>query len=406
MFCLGVVPYLTQCLFFTVISCLDDATTNVWNFTILQKKFKQSRYEAHKSPQNEENWNKFRSIRNQLKKVIKKAKTVFVEKALLSKRPKDVWKTIHRILYPSPQPLRIDPNQLNKHFASTAERVVASSPLERDDLYSLLASLPQDSNSPFQFRHVTYREVLNEIKHLRSDCSTGPDNIPCKFIKLVANHLASPVTHIINNCIAKQIFPLLWKTARISPIPKVDDPRENDDYRPISILCVLSKVYERLALRQMADFLGNNAIFNPNNSAYRRGHSTTTTMLAIRDDILRAMKRGEVTVAVLADFLKAFDTVVYQTVLSKLHRLGFSKTSLKWIISYLTDRIQYVQVDDRSYTSMIYLTCCLEKLLVISMRMILLSTVTVSHLIYNNVNRNCNVHSITCLLGLKNVTLH
>ena len=291
MFCLGVVPYLTQCLFFTVISCLDDATTNVWNFTILQKKFKQSRYEAHKSPQNEENWNKFRSIRNQLKKVIKKAKTVFVEKALLSKRPKDVWKTIHRILYPSPQPLRIDPNQLNKHFASTAERVVASSPLERDDLYSLLASLPQDSNSPFQFRHVTYREVLNEIKHLRSDCSTGPDNTPCKFIKLVANHLASPVTHIINNCIAKQIFPLLWKTARISPIPKVDDPRENDDYRPISILCVLSKVYERLALRQMADFLGNNAIFNPNNSAYRRGHSTTTTMLAIRDDILRAMKR-------------------------------------------------------------------------------------------------------------------
>ena len=282
-----------------------------------------------------------------MKKVIKKAKTVFVEKALSSKRPKDVWKTTHRILYPSPQPLRIDPNQLNKHFASTAERVVASSPLERDDLYSLLASLPQDSNSPFQFRQVTYREVLNEIKHLRSDFSTGPDNIPCKFIKLVANHVASPVSHIINNCIAKQIFPSLWKTARISPITKADDPRENDDYRPISTLCVLSKVYERLALRQMADFLENNAIFNPSNSAYRRGHSTTTTMLAIRDDILRAMKRGEVTVAVLADFSKAFDTVAYQTVLSKLHRLGFSKTSLKWIISYLTDRIQYVQVDDR-----------------------------------------------------------
>ncbi len=190
----------------------------------LQKECKQSRYEAHKSPQNEDNWNKFRSIRNQLKKVIKKAKTVFVEKVLSSNRPKDVWKTIHRVLYPSPQPLRIDPNQLNKHFASTAERIVASSPLDRDDLHSFLASLPQDSNSPFQFREVTHREVLNEIKYLRSDCSTGPDNIPCQFIKLVADHLASPVTHIINNCIAKQTFPLLWKTARISPIPKVDDP--------------------------------------------------------------------------------------------------------------------------------------------------------------------------------------
>ena len=58
----------------------------------------------------------------------------------------------------------------------------------------------------------------------------------------------------------------------------------------------------------------------------------------------------------------------------------------------------------RIYTSMIYLTCCFDKLSVISKQMILLSTVTVSHLIYNNVNRNCNVLSITCLLGFKNVT--
>ena len=88
----------------------------------------------------------------------------------------------------------------------------------------------------------------------------------------------------------------------------------------------------------MADFLGNNSIFKPNNKAYRRGHSTTTTMLGIRDDILRAIKRGKVTIAVLADFLKAFDTVACQTVLSKLHGMGFSNTFLKWIISYLTER--------------------------------------------------------------------
>ena len=80
----------------------------------------------------------------------------------------------------------------------------------------------------------------------------------------------------------------------------------------------MPKVYERLALRQMANFLGNNSICNPNNNAYRRGHSTTT-----RDDILRAMKRGKVTIAVLADFSKAFDTVAYQTVLSKLHGMEY-----------------------------------------------------------------------------------
>ena len=93
----------------------------------------------------------------------------------------------------------------------------------------------------------------------------------------------------------------------------VDEPHSNDDYRRISILPALSKIYEKLTLRQMADFATDNAVFHPNISAYRKCHSATTTMLAIRDDILKAMKRGEVTIAVMADFSKAFDTVAYET---------------------------------------------------------------------------------------------
>lgn len=105
------------------------------------------------------------------------------------------------------------------------------------------------------------------------------------------------------------------KTGRISPIPKVDEPRTNDDYRPISISPVLSKAYDKLALYQITDFLAENAILQSNISSYRKCHSTTTTMLAIRDGILKAMKRGEIT---LADFSKAFDTVAFEKVLSKL----------------------------------------------------------------------------------------
>ena len=116
----------------------------------------------------------------------------------------------------------------------------------------------------------------------------------------MAEHLASPLTHIINTCISKQEFPL--KVARISPIPKVDEPQSNDDHRRISILLALSKIYEKLTLRQMAAFATDNAVFHPNISAYRKCHSATTTMLAIRDDILKAMKRGEVTITVMADF--------------------------------------------------------------------------------------------------------
>ena len=71
-------------------------------------------------------------------------------------------------------------------------------------------------------------------------------------------------------------------------------------------------------------------------------------MLAIRDDILKAMKRDEITLAVMADFSKAFDAVVFEKVLSKLQLMGLSRSSLRWIESYLMDRKQFVQVDDRS----------------------------------------------------------
>ena len=78
----------------------------------------------------------------------------------------------------------------------------------------------------------------------------------------------------------------------------------------------------------MVDFLTETVALQPNLSAYRKSHSTATTLLAIRDDILKAMNRGEVTIGIMEDFSKAFDTVVYETFLCKLHKLGFSKSSL------------------------------------------------------------------------------
>ena len=191
----------------------------------------------------------FRHTRNKLKNLIKKAKWSFMITALSSKRLKEVWRKTHRILHPSQLPLRVDPDDLNRHFAWTAEHVTASSPVLNEDIYRLINRLTDDSHSSFCFHHVTHQEVLREIEGLESDCLTGPDNKPAKFVKPVAEYLASPLMHIINSCLNRNEYPLLWKTARISAIPiKVGEPRTNDDYRPISNLPVLSKVYEKWAL--------------------------------------------------------------------------------------------------------------------------------------------------------------
>ena len=175
-----------------------------------------------------------------------------------------------------------------------------ATPPGKGDLINLIDNFKQDSEIPFTIQPVSYLDVLREIKSLRSDCSCGLDNISCKIVKLIADEIASPLTHIINSCIARDYFPKSWKMARISPIQKVDNPRDNSDFRPISILPVMSKIYKKLVLRQMATYLSNNEILEPNISAYRKGHSTTTAMLAMRDDITAAMNKGEITIAVMA----------------------------------------------------------------------------------------------------------
>ncbi|KAL9970328.1 hypothetical protein ACROYT_G022683 [Oculina patagonica] len=247
-----------------------------------------------------------------------------------------------------------DPDKLNEHFASTAQRVTGASPTSLNSIWELIESLPDDQSRAFALKPVSGQQVLQELKNLRSDCSCGPDGIPVKYIKLVADHLVSPLTHILNNCIEHKTFPSAWKIARISAIPKTAVVKENNDLRPISILPVMSKIYERLVLNQISDFLitGPECILKDTVSAYRKGHSTTTALLAIKDDILRAMKRGEVTLAVLADFSKAFDTVAYEIVLKKLHLLGFSKSFLVWVTNYLTGRKQFVQIDDKASSTL------------------------------------------------------
>ena len=91
-------------------------------------------------------------------------------------------------------------------------------------------------------------------------------------------------------------------------------------------------------------------------SAFRKGHSTTTALLRVRDDIRYAMKRKEVTLMVLANFSRAFDTIPSCATIVKFYKLGFSKPFLKWLLSYLSGRSQFVQIDDRksSYQSSQY----------------------------------------------------
>ena len=128
-------------------------------------------------------------------------------------------------------------------------------------------------------------------------------------MKPIADIIAGPLTHIIDSAIDLNLFPDLCKQARVTPIPKINIPSTENDFRPISILPTLSKIYEKLVSQQIVDFIDDQKLFSCNFSGFRKSHPTASTLLKIRDDITMAMKRSEITLLVLADFSKAFDTI-------------------------------------------------------------------------------------------------
>lgn len=121
-----------------------------------------------------------------------------------------MWQVIYRIPHPNPTPLRCNVDTLNEHFASTRTTGVQTSDTKEDLIAFLDALQPEESptgNDSFTLRPVTCYEVLRELKHLRSDTSTGPDLIPAKFLKPIAEYIASLLTDTINSFIKLCDFP-------------------------------------------------------------------------------------------------------------------------------------------------------------------------------------------------------
>ena len=319
---------------------MDETTIDIVE---LQKQRDKQRFLAYNIP-SKENWINFGNTRNKLKKKIKDTKAAFYKKTLTSKNSKEIWKIVHRILNPSDKTLEADTNELNKYFNQTGKLLTTTKPHSNDELKYLIRSFP-DKNNGFQMQAVSYGDVAQCLRLLRNGCSTRYDNIPATFIKPVVELLVSPLTFVINNYLATSNFPNAWKTAAISPVPKLTQPVELKDYRRVSIFPVLSEVYEKLVLQQLAVFIERKSVCHQYQSDHRKNHSTTTLLLKLHDDIKKAMKSSEVTIAIFTDYSKAFDTIDFSILLKKMHTLNFSKHFLYWIFNYLTDRRHFAQID-------------------------------------------------------------
>ena len=296
-------------------------------------------YQKAKSNNSESITAKFSILNRYTKQTIKQAKQDFINKCLYNSNNKNAWNVINRLLKPSPKPILHDLNNLNQHFISTSQRVLGHQPQP--------ATLPSSTGS-FCFQRTTIDQVLKIILNLKTNCATGPDQIPANFIKLSAPTIAPHLTNIINTCIQSDIFPDEWKVSRVSPVPKIDSPSSLDDYRPISILPILSKVLEKILVNQIISHINTSQLYPSTLSGCRTGHSTATSLLYIRDTCIKALNSNKLSILSLVDFSKAFDTLNYSTLLKILVKYNFSSSAIRLLHSYLSNRKQYTQ-----YCSMI-----------------------------------------------------
>ena len=139
----------------------------------------------------------------------------------------------------------------------------------------------------------------------------------------------------------------MWKTAEVIPFHKQSDYEKPENNRPTSLLPILSKICERIALNQFMPYLVLTERLSTNQSGNKIWHSTETSVIYTTDKILGAIDQKETTAMVLLDMSRAFDSISHKTLLYKLQDIGASTSAIDWFRSYLSNRTQVVLVNTK-----------------------------------------------------------
>ena len=176
-------------------------------------------------------------------------------------------------------------------------------------------------------RPVDCDEVQKVITSMPSDKASEIDKISVRVIKHSLPAILPSLMSIVNKYLASNTFPIEWKTAEVNPVLKEGDHEKPNNYRPISLLPVLSKLCERIALNQLMPYLVENDRLSVHQSCNKKWHSTETSLIYISDRILTAIDQKKTSVVVLLDMSKAFDSVNHDILVKKLQDIGFSPYS-------------------------------------------------------------------------------
>ena len=233
-------------------------------------------------------------------------------------------------------------NRFDEFFTNDGPTLAKCIPKVDKEPKSYICKRIQES---FYLAPVDASEVKQIILSLKNSAS-GYDDISPMLLKTSINHISVPLSHICNLSLTEGVFPDDLKLTNVIPLFKADDSMLFNNYRPVSILCVISKVFEKIMFNRLQKFLNDFNILYKNQFGFRRNHSTHMAHIVLMDKIVHALENGECVIGLYLDFSKAFDTVNHAILLNKLEHYGIRVNALSWFKSYLTNRRQFVTYND------------------------------------------------------------
>lgn len=288
-------------------------------------------------------WAEYKKVRNRLNGVVWKAKrNFFADKLADCKNTRTFWKCLKQSDVVTKKgknelPKEFKVSEMNEFFARMGSFYDAD-----EDLIRFYNEETHNKNK-FRFRKISVPEVRAAINEITSR-AVGFDEISIAMIKSVSPFAIEAITHLMNVSLEKGHFPDLWKKSIVLPLPKKPNPSDLSELRPISVLPAMSKVLEKLVIRQMVEFINIENLLPKLQSGFGKNHSTCTALLNMFADLFGARDEGRCSSIVMLDYSQAFDSISHTLLQAKLKHLGFDGAAIAWFKSYLEKRLQVTRV--------------------------------------------------------------
>jgi hypothetical protein len=293
----------------------------------------------------------FKHYRNKANNLAKKLKSISISKKLDTKSPKQFWNNVKQLLPLKCHLFNTDSINNNKekiptddefgnYFANIVNDILSSNSMSKMNVLSNDSFL--NSKSTFSFNLINPEQITKLINKL--PLSYFPDTLGISvFLLKAANSLVSHfISLIFNKFILSHSFPSIFKTATIIPLHKVGSTSNVSNYRPISILPHLSKLFEYVLHEQISNFVENHQIMSNYQFGFRRFYNTNFAISHFINDILIYLNKNSNVIALFLDLKKAFDIVDHSLLIKKLQKYSFELGAQMLLKDYLTDRFMIV----------------------------------------------------------------